>query len=334
MSDNELLPVDFNPEDLYSPDSKHWEPDYQGTKEWMAQSSTPLFATAAPALMDRDPQPTSLLKYYKMGLQATYGKNYRWFPRMQWDGTCVGQGGWLCADIVVAINSLLSGSKHPGSPCVAGTYAGSRVDVAKKPGRWEGSNGNWVSRWLTSRGGILLGKELDLPDGVLTQDQWLARNKKDEQIAMRWTASREGVPTDMEKLAKERPIEGTSLVNSVQEVRSSISNLQPLLICTSLIPTGQRDEKGRSRMRRKGGHCTVIAETLRDGTGWYYTYVQSWWHWAKGPCHLDGDPFMADFKTAVCLITESEMQSVLSSRDCYTFWGVQGLEPVQDTYRI
>jgi hypothetical protein len=245
---------------------------------------------------------------------------------------CVGQSHQLIAQGTMAINSILDGTKYPGDPCVADQYAGGRVDVAGQPGRWQGSNGGWSAEWLTNRGGMLLGAELGLPDGVLDEKAWYERNRADEKIAMQWTATRQGVPEQYEKVAKVRPIEGSAMVQTVEEVDAALGNLQFINICTSLIPDAERGQGGVSRMRRRGGHSTVIAGN--DGPDEYpYLYVQSWWKAYKGP-NPYSDPFMADFNSAVCYISRRDLASVLTSRDCFTFWGVQGLEPVQNSFRI
>jgi len=323
---------DFDPSTLYTPESKWWQRDDAFNKEWAAKSKTPLYSLAAPLVMDAEPRKVNLLKYLKLGLQRCYGSSWRWFPRMQWYGTCVGQSHQLIAQGTMAINSILDGTKYPGDPCVADQYAGGRVDVAGQPGRWQGSNGGWSAEWLTNRGGMLLGAELGLPDGVLDEKAWYERNRADEKIAMQWTATRQGVPEQYEKVAKVRPIEGSAMVQTVEEVDAALGNLQFINICTSLIPDAERGQGGISRMRRRGGHSTVIAGN--DGPDEYpYLYVQSWWKAYKGP-NPYSDPFMADFNSAVCYISRRDLASVLTSRDCFTFWGVQGLEPVQNSFRI
>ncbi len=294
-----------------------------------AKSVAPVYGAAAPNVMDREPAKDVFLgRYALMGMQSLYGNTFTFFPQYQEYGTCVGQSHAMGATIVAGVSSLLSGLRFPGRMAVAPIYAGSRVDIGKNPGRWEGSVGSWAAQWLTKFGCVTY-RELGHVDNPKSDKEWLATMKKDEQQAMDWTASREGVPKSGEDLARLRPIQHAPLIQTVEEVKAALTNLTPVNICCLVHPSQDLDSKGVSKSaRRGGGHSTIVIGQYFDGSRWWFDFLNSWWYYYKGGFARSTNKLDLQFKGSVTRITEETLRACLAERDCYALVGVQGLEPV------
>ena len=303
-------------------------------KDFAAKSAAPLYAAAAPNVMDRKPLTNVFLpRYMVLGMRSKYGKNYKYRPQYQEEGTCVGQSHSSIATIALAINALLSGLKCRGRAAVAPIYAGSRVDIGKNPGTWQGSTGSWAAEWLTKYGIVLL-ESMDLGDNPATDKEWLETMRKDEQLGMRWTASRDGVPAEKEDQARLLPIRQAPLVTTVEEVRAAISNLTPVNVCGQVHPSQKCDAKGRSvSLTRGGGHSTCIVGIEYDGKEWWYDHMNSWWYYYTGGFCRPGNPIDLQFKGVVTRISERQLSAWLTERDSYAMVGVQGLEPVDKEFQ-
>lgn len=303
-------------------------------KLFAAQSVAPVYAAAAPRVMDQEPSKNVfLLRYALLGMQSLYGKNFRWWPQYQENGTCVGQSHAAISTVVMGISSLLSGLKFPGRVAVAPIYAGSRVDIGKNPGRWEGSTGSWAAQWLTSFGPVTY-RELGHNDNPASDKEWLETMRKDEQQAMAWTASKEGVPKATESTAKLRPILHAPLVQTVDEVKAALTNLTPINLCGQLHPSQACDDRGVSKnVSRGGGHSTAIVGQYCDGAGkWWFDFLNSWWFYYKGGYCRTENKLDMQFKGTVTRISEQSLRLWLQERDSYALVGVQGLEPIDKDY--
>jgi len=302
-------------------------------KLFAAQSIAPVYGAAAPNVMDREPAKDIFLgRYALMGMQSLYGRKFRWFPQYQEEGTCVGQSHAAIATIVLGVSSLLSGLRFPGRVAVAPIYAGSRVDIGKNPGTWQGSTGSWAAQWLTKYGCVTY-RELGHNDNTETEKDWLATMRADEQQGMKWTNSREGVPKTSEDVARLRPIQQAPLVQTVEEVRAAITNLTPINLCGMVHPSKQLDSQGTSKqLTRGGGHSTAIIGQYFDGSRWWYDHLQSWWYYYQGGYARTGNKLDLQFKGSVTRIPEEWLRQWLAERDSYAMVGVQGLEPIDAEY--
>jgi hypothetical protein len=302
-------------------------------KLFASQSAAPVYAAAAPRVMDKEPAKDVFLgRYALLGMQSLYGKKFKWFPQYQEEGTCVGQSHATILTMVLGISSLLSGLRFPGRVAVAPIYAGSRVDIGKNPGRWAGSTGSWAAQWATQFGCVTY-RELGHDDNPGDDKAWLATMRSDEQQAMAWTNSREGVPKNTESVAKLRPVMHAPLVQTIDEVKAALSNLTPINICGQVHPSQECDDKGVTKqVTRGGGHSTAIIGQYFDGSRWWFDHVNSWWYYYKGGFCRSGNKLDLAFKGSVCRISEKQLAMWLAERDSYAMVGVQGLEPLDQDY--
>ena len=195
---------------------------------------------------------------------------------------------------------------------MANIYAGSRVEAAGRPGGWDGSNGSWAAKYCRNWGVVTL-REIGLPNDSLSDD---------ERLAVRWTASRSGVPAEYETLARERPIFQTPLVTSIEELLLALDSGSPVANCSNLIPTGRVDSRGVSPVRRSGGHCTLFwAVRWIDGEP-YFLYQNSW-----GP-NWGQVVYPSDQPVGSVWITARDALAILNQRDSHALVGIGGLEPL------
>ena len=299
-----------------------WTPDPTHAEGFAHRNPTARFCLAAPHLMDRPFREVFLPEFLTAACLEKYGPDWKYEPQAQQDGTCVGQSHKTLCDIMFGINRYLHGTKFPGRSSVAANYAGGRVDIAGQPGSWQGSNGSWSAEFLTKYGVVLL-DELELPHNS---------RRPDELMGLRWARSRSGVPPSVEGLAKHRPFDNAQNLRKTREVDAALGNFQPVNICTSLIPSGNRNSDGVSRMSRQGGHSTFIAGVRKVNGRKVYAYFNSWGSWAKGHYgweHRDRDNH---YNSTIVDITEAQLAQVLRSGDCYTFSGPSGFEVQYEDY--
>lgn len=227
------------------------------------------------------------------------GVTLKW--RYQKRGTCVGQGAATAADMVIAIAWLVFGKVCPARVAVAPGYAGSRVEIAGKPGSWDGSNGSWIAEFMTDWGVATL-PELGLNEQELDAD---------ERLAIQWTASREGVPAKFELIAKERPIIRAPQVKTADELIACLESGNPVIHGSNLIPY-DRNTNDVVPIARSGGHLTVFgAIRWRADETCDILYVNSWGEgWGQSGC---------------VWITLADAVRILGQNDAYAFIGIQGL---------
>lgn len=236
-------------------------------------------------------------------LRACYaerGLPLKW--RFQKRGTCVGQGAATAADMVMAVAWLVFDKKVPGRAAVCTGYAGSRVEVASQPGGWDGSNGNWIAEFMTNWGVAVL-PEIGLEENELDED---------ERLAVRWAASRSGVPEKFELIAKERPIVRAPQVTTAEELIACLESGNPVIHGSNLIPR-DRDTPGTTvPVARSGGHLTVFGAIRWPNSGDpQIKYVNSWGEgWGSDGC---------------VWITLADAVRILDQDDAFAYIGMQGL---------
>jgi hypothetical protein len=205
--------------------------------------------------------------------------NYKWISQYQKRGTCVGQGHKLGADDLMAISSVLGHTEFKGRCCVAANYAGGRVDIAGKSGSWDGSNGIWNVKFLKNYGVLLL-KDVELPEDAMNDD---------EQLAIKWCKSKEGVPENYEKIAKEHPVQDYAMVTNFEDAGVAIQNGYPVSVCSGQGFSSTRDSDGFSKPSGSWSHCMLFWAVRWDKPG---LLCQNSWanNWNKGPKWPEDQP--------------------------------------------
>lgn len=233
---------------------------------------------------------------------AEHNMPFKW--RYQKRGTCVGQAGAMCSDMVMSVAWLVLEKKFPGRTAVATCYTGSRVEVANQAGSWDGSNGSWMSEFLTEWGIATL-KELGLGEEELDED---------ERLAVRWTATRAGIPDKFELISKERPIVKSPQVTDIEEAIACIESGNPIIECSNLYGQDKATENVVGIYSQRGGHAQTLGGIRWPKSGDpEFKLVNSW----SEDWGYNGSVW----------ISARSVQQMLDQDDSYAFVGVQGLEP-------
>lgn len=284
--------------------------------KFMAANPTPLLCDVAPHLLelahDKSRRRDTFLDRVLLQELRTFHKDptYKWIPQYQRRGTCVGQDLKLCCDTLLGIDTSFHFRKFPGRAAVAGTYTGGRVEVAGRPGSWDGSWNSVTAEWCT-RGGVLLLKDLGLPDDS---------RDADEQYAVRWTATREGIPREYEDHADNIVVQRAVKMTNFEDCAACIMSGGVVATASNLIPTGKKDKHGFSPVRRSGGHSVAARGVRFDIPG--LRYDNSW----SGNWGSSGGKYPDDQPAGSVWITADEATAICRQGDTYGLWGVNGLE--------
>jgi len=267
-------------------------------------------ATDLDKIMDQQPQDTYLWLALWTVLKQ---RGQRWKPQYQKYGTCVGQALKLALDHLAALNTLLSLSQWEGRFSVAGAYTFSRVEIGGQPGRWEGSNGYQAAAGAMKYGCLLL-SDIGLPDDDLDND---------ENLAMKWTASRQGVPQEYEDKAGRILVLDVVTPDSIMLAAKLIQAGSPQIVGTTYIPTGQRNADGISPCRRsRGGHeMCVDGVRYKNGQPWCFHQQNSWSeNWGSGPA------YPVDMPPGGVWISAADYWQQIQDRDSSSLIGIHGLK--------
>src|SRR5688500_2570832 len=129
--------------------------------------------------------------------------------------------------------------------CVARPHEWARMEMARKPGSEDGSWSEVTTEWIVEKGGVILLKDLNLADDS---------RDPDEQLACSWTNSREGVPKNMEEVARRRPFLKRIPIHNAREAGKAMQQGFPVVRDSVYIANGKRDKNGFSPVSRSGGH--------------------------------------------------------------------------------
>lgn len=310
----------YNPLDI-QPDgdvlNSGWCPVSEQDKQQLAMSQG-VSSVDHDRLMAMPPRDTFLWRWLDTALKIYHkDENYRWNHQYQKYGTCVGQSDKVAVDDLMALNSLLYGEEFQGRSSVAGAYTFGRVEVAGQPGRWEGSNG-YQSATGNIKFGIVLLRDLDLPDDATDAD---------ENIAMKWTASRQGVPEGFEDKAQNLLVKEKVSPKTAMEGAKYLQAGCPMFVGTTYLPTGVCNDHGVCPCKRsRGGHEMAIRGVVYDpasGKPLYFLIQQSWFSgWARGGRLIDDQPPESVW------ITARDYEIMIAEGDSNAIIGFNGLKYV------
>ena len=284
-----------------------WTPD----PDFARLNPLPLFTNAAPKLSAAGKE-----TFLYRALQHFVPD---WSPQYQKRGTCVGQGAKLAGDTLEAVFCKLEGATWVGRASVAGMYAGSRVEIAGQPGRWDGSNGSWVAKYVEKYGMLLL-KDIGLPEDSLDAD---------ENLATKWAASREGIPKEFEDFAKKYPITITAQVTNFDEAAAAIENGYCIVNCSNRIPSSKKDKDGFASASRGGGHCQIFW-AVRYGNRPGLLQQNSWSaNFAKS-----GGKYPEDQPAGSVWHDVAECNRILGQGDSFSFAGPGGFQKRKVSFKL
>jgi hypothetical protein len=302
-------------------------PNPEGTREFLRELQHPLFADAAPAVMENAKgRDVFLYRHADKAHRAVYGK-----PFEVWDqgphGSCVSFGFALASYVGQSVDWTQGERADP--PKLVATesiYGGSRT-LARLPPQarntgGDGSYGGAAARWISGRckdptvGGILYREkygDIDLTTySIPRSENW----------------GREGVPASLAREGMKHAAQGVALCRDWASLCASLENGMPVAICSG-VGFGPkwgalRDADGfLSRPRgSQWRHCMMILGVRhkangspRDGALIANSWSTAWISGRVWPEDMPAGCFWAD---------RDAVQEILDAEDSFSLAGVNG----------
>lgn len=298
-----------------------WE-DQASVDRFFGSQPNPTISGAAPDIMGADDDAD-------VDLCAIYKE----VAGQEWDstdqnpnGTCVGHGNAKAATLSIAMMVKAGEISWPGADvAIEPVYGGMRYEIgAKEHGSdlnrgGDGGVGAWAAEWLLKYGILLM-----QPYGSIDFTNY------DKRRVLQY--GRNGVPDELEPIAKEHPLKQASLVNTGTECWRMIGQLYPLVHCSNQGFAMSRSSDGTCRANDSWAHCSGWSGrfTLKSGLQ-CLRYDNSWngdrsgngylgspitIEGKNGPIHLNGCQFLVPLEVVDRMCR--------SGRETYSFAGPNG----------
>jgi hypothetical protein len=298
-----------------------YDPDPEGTREFLETLEHPLFGDAAPEVMrNAKGRDTFLYRHADKASRAVYGK-----PFEVWNqgsiGTCVAFGWGMGSYIGQSVDWTQGEMAEPPrlvSPeaIYGGSRTAGRVPPVQFAGYSDGSYGAAAARWVQgTKAGV---------GGILYRQKYGSVDLTNYEIprAKEWGNS--GVPADLAKLAQQHTAQGVALCDSWQSLCAAVENGLCVPVCSNVgfAATNVRDADGFLPRGGSWAHCMVVIGVRykvngspRDGA----LVCNSWGpNWCRGPRWPEDMPegcFWADRK---------DIESILAQGDSFVIAGASG----------
>lgn len=252
------------------------------------------------------------------------------------NGTCVGHGNKKAATLEVACMVKAGEASWPGADvAIEPIYGGMRYEIgAKKHGSnlnrgGDGGVGSWACEWLLEYGLLWMQKygSIDL-------------SNYDKQRVLQY--GRNGVPDELEPIAKDFSLKQAVLMEDEQQCWSFIGQLRPLVHCSNQGFSMRRNSDGTCDANDLWAHCAIWDGrfTLPNGTK-VLRYGNSW----NGGRHRNGylgSPITVPGKNGTIKLSGCQFLVPLSvvgrmcrsGKETYAFIGVEGLKPRRELFLI
>lgn len=259
-----------------------WTPNKKATASFIRHSARPYFVQQTPraTIGSGKGRVVLLHKYMEKALGTIV-------PHDQELGDCTGQAYGFGTDALSATQIYGFGlaERWAGKVSTEATYAGSRYEIGYK---------RHGSRTILLADGSLglYCAEFSRDYGVLVRKKYgeYDLTKYNPELAKRW--GKEGIPDELEPVAKQHPIRSFALVRSYADCRDAISNGYPVIFCSNVgfnpycrqcNPSGGRDSMGFLNPCDIWYHAMCgldVDDTTRPGI----LIMNSWGpHWVDGP---------------------------------------------------
>ncbi len=263
-----------------------WIPDKEAVQEWKAKTNRPLFSQQARNLKGSGAgRRVFLWKFLEQAMKKKLPAHD------QGIGDCVGQGWARGVDVLGGVQIFLHGKAERW---VAETsseviYVLSRMEVGGGRIRGDGSHGVWAAEAVREHGTLLMQSYLD---GKYDFTEYsAARARRWAHKCRSCTSWGGGLPDELEPLAKEHPVQTTTLVTGWEQARDAVANGYPVVICSDQgfgKKNFTRDEQGFLAPSGTWYHCMLLAgiDTLSERHGGLI--INSWGgNWLDGPTRWD-----------------------------------------------
>lgn len=169
-------------------------------------------------------------------------------------GDCVSQA-WARAVRYLMLRNLVAMEMSPTLFVDIATepiYALSRIEVGKGRIRGDGSVGAWAAESVQAPYGVLQRKAYGSFD----------LSTYSGQRARQWGGSREGLPAELERIARDYPVSMAPLVVTDDELKGALYNEYAVPICSGQGFTETRDKYGFCDPRGSWAHCMACIGIL------------------------------------------------------------------------
>ena len=232
----------------------------------------PMLSQAGPELKDTGKNKTAFL-------YNSFKKINQPFPlRNQTVGDCVSQAAGLICDVRIAVEIALGDSQKWIAPVATESiYYGSRVIVGKNRIRGDGSVGAWAMKFLhRDIGGALFRIKYNFSD----------LSKYDGNKARSWGSGK--VPNGILEECKKNPIDHYTSCENYEDVRDSIFNGYPVIVCSQQGFSNKRDSMGFAKASGSWAHAMAFIAMDDTGNRPGILCVNSWGpDWISGPKRHD-----------------------------------------------
>lgn len=224
-------------------------------------------------------------------------------------GDCVSHGWCKGIEVLTAVEIAMKGENEewPGKlQATEWVYGTSRViQGGGRLGNGDGSLGSWAAAAVKENGTLLR----DVYDGI---DLTRYSGKRAKDFGYR------GLPTQLEKIADEHPVQTCALVTSYEEARDAIANGYPVPVCSNQGFSDKRDSDGFAKPSGSWDHCMLFVSVDDEYKRPGLLCVNSWGtDWISGSLR-HGQPegsFWVDAET---------VDRMLRGRDSYAISNFKG----------
>lgn len=302
------VPIPVPPIPVFEPTEAQanggWHKDDQAVEAVAETLKFKVFADT-PAGKSDDPLPEQVYlwhSYVKLFARGPPGKN-------QLDvGSCVSFGTNTAIERTLATQIVLArgGADEFKHLVEEVTYGGSRVEIGGGRIRGDGSVGAWAAQFVQKW-------------GIVERAKHGAYDLSVYSTATCRKFGQSGVPDDLEKIARERPVKDITLVKTWDQAKKALASGYGIAVCSGQGFTMQRDANGVCRASGFWAHCMCLdGYTKIDGRE-YGHITNSWGDSAHtgpvGPGDAPPSGFWADATTVGRMLGEG---------DSWAFSGVKG----------
>jgi hypothetical protein len=306
-----------------------YQPDPEGTREFLSELDRPTFAAAAgEAMAEAKGVDTFLYRHVQKAHQSHYG-----LPWKCWDqgdhGSCVSFAFALGAYTGQSVDFVEGRMARPPpevatEPIYGGSRTAARLPPITKNNGLDGSYGGAAARWIS-------GKCKDATvGGILYRERYGDIDLSAYSIPRSIAWGRDGVPLALAREANQHKAVSVAQVRTWDELCASIERGSPVVLCSNVgygradntMPV--RDADGFLPRGKSWGHAMLCwaVRHQKNGSPRDGGLIQNSWseRWCRGPRWPDDQPDGSFWAS------RENIQAALDQGDCFAIGGVDGFK--------
>jgi len=306
-----------------------YQPDPEGTREFLSELDRPTFAAAAGgAMAEAKGVDTFLFRHVQKAHQSHYG-----LPWKCWDqgdhGSCVSFAFALGAYTGQSVDFVEGRMARPPpevatEPIYGGSRTAARLPPIAKNNGGDGSYGGAAARWIS-------GKCKDpTVGGILYRERYGDVDLSTYSIPRSIAWGRDGVPLPLAREANQHKAVAVAQVRTWDELCASIERGSPVVLCSNVgygradrtMPV--RDSDGFLPRGTPWGHAMLCwaVRHQKNGSPRDGGLIQNSWseRWCRGPKWPQDQPDGSFWAS------RENIQAALDQGDCFAIGGVDGFK--------